>query len=162
MKYYSEQQTAGKKRAVTKIRIAFILFCLLAAAACLYLMLHVTTGNAARSFWICLILFTLAGWTAIAVREALLLPMKRVIAHEEGILKSTDAPARYAGTLSRTGLWFTLPSSITLMKLTLTTEDGESVNLSAEQSRIKLLPADGTRVKLSAVRGFITEAEHEA
>lgn len=161
MKYYSEQQTAKKRRCVTRIRTVLVLLCLSALAACLYLMLHVTTGNAARSFWFCLILFALSGWIVITLREVLLLPLKRVIAHEEGILKNAEVPAQYSGTLTRTGLWFTLPSSITLMKLTLTSEDGESVNLSVERSRMKLLPADGTRVKLSAVRGFVTEVRHE-
>lgn len=99
MKYYSEQQTAKKRRCVTRIRTVLVLLCLSALAARLYLMLHVTTGNAARSFWFCLILFTLSGRIVITLREVLLLSLKRVIAHEEGILKkrgSTRSIFRHA------------------------------------------------------------------
>ena len=162
MKLYSEKQTACKNRKLLLWRILLPLFSIAALAVCACIVLHTKTGNAARSFWSCLSVFTLGGWFVILVRMLRLLPIKRVIAHEKGILNSIESPAEHIGVLTRAGVWFTLPSSITLMKLVLLTDDGEKVNLSVEKSRMKLLPKDGTRVKVASVRGFITEVEHEA
>lgn len=162
MKLYSKEQTAKRRRAVQLWNVVLPVFCALCLAFCLHVILHVRTGNASASFWACLIPFTLAGWTVILARSLRVLPLKRLAAHEESILVSAENAGKYEGVLTRTGTWFSLPSSITLVKYALTAEDGTTVNLSAEKSRVKLLPADGTRVKVSAVRGFITEVTHEA
>lgn len=162
MKLYTEKQTARRARAVMLWRVSLLALCALSIFALIGVILRVGTGNAVASFWACLILFTLTGWIVILARELILLPMKRVIAHERGILRSRESPEAHIGVLTRAGMWFTLPASITLMKLTLITENGENVRLSVEKSRLKLLPKDGTRVKVVSVRGFITEVEHES
>lgn len=162
MKLYSENQTANRRRAVTRWRLGLLVFCALALSACIWMMCHTGTGNAARFFWSCLILFTLSGWLVILARQLVILPHLRTAAHESGILHSEEKPVSYRGILTRAGVWFTLPSSITLMKYTLVTQSGETVSLCSEKSRVKLLPEDGAEVTVTTVRGFITEVDHEA
>lgn len=157
---YTEEMTE-KRKMRTKRNARFAAGTLLGGlAACVILCTRVHTGSAARLQWITVAVSAVSGWAALLMCHLSVIPERAAYRHEEGILKGE--PAEMAGVLYREPGTLTLPKSITIRKLRLETENGP-VTLRVQAGKARLLPPDGTRVKVITVRKYVTafEVEHE-
>jgi len=135
------------------------LFCgvLMAAAlaACVVLCTHARTSNAGKTELACILIFTLAGWIAIAVLTFAAASARREKKHLEGILKGERTTA--AGILRLVGKPDEIPGSVRLRHGELDTGSGvKRVNLNL---RLQNEVPRNRPIRVELVNGFIAAFE---
>jgi hypothetical protein len=125
-------------------------------AGCIGLCFHVQTGNAQSLFFCVIALSTLAGWAVILLRGLVTVPARAQAQHTAGI--AAGEGEEYRGVLFVERDAFAIPRGITVKKAYLE-ESGERILLQADAGRAARLPANGTRVRVTAVRKYITAFE---
>ena len=128
----------------------------LSLVLCIFLCTKVTFFNQDRLLWPVVIVSVLGGWGVIFLYSYAYAPAKARAEHMKGIMAGEEEV--FSGVLQRTGETFAIPKSVTVKKIRLQMGE-ESILLHAESAAARQLPADGKRVKVSAVRKFITGYE---
>ena len=133
--------------------ILFIILCLMTR-----------TANARILLWIMLISMTLLGWTGIVMYTGWVCPARAKARHlellqsgeteeHEGILRLSETPVR-------------IPKSVWIRRVTLEgetplnpAEEPEKIRLNLEERLADRMPADGSRIRVQSVHGYITAME---
>ena len=152
--YPSGETQRLKKRARCLTWLAW----LLAAAAllcCIVCCARVTTLHALRLQWTAVIVSTAAGWSIMLLYSLAIAPPNPLWLHAEGLQKG--AVEVYTGVLMVSGESFRIPHSVTVRKVLL--EGDESVSLNVVADKARQLPKNGTRIRITAVRRYITAWE---
>ena len=128
----------------------------LTLACCVTLCFHVRPNNTKQILVTVILLSTLAGWCMILLINLGYLPAIAEARHIEHLNKGTET--EYAGRISINKKQFKIPRSVNVNKVKVT--EGEvSHSLSVNARKLRLLPPDGTRVRLKSMHGFITAFE---
>ena len=153
--YTPEAARAWKRRAAVTLGLSLGLVAL-ATVINIILCGRVNTANAATLQLTCIALFALAGWACILLMYFVYAPAKAMAVHIGGMF---SAPAEtLEGVLTIHKESFRIPKSVTVRKATLETAEGPlSLNISA--GLLHKMPKNGTRVRLTAVRRYITGCE---
>lgn len=125
-------------------------------AACVFFCLNTRMGNEREMMTAAVVLSVLGGWTVMGIAFFYWLPARAEYRHMQGILEGQEEEAE--GVLRRTDSWFSIPRSVTVRRILLT-QDGGELALQADAPLCRLLPPDGTRVRVRTVRRFITAWE---
>lgn len=126
-----------------------------ATAVCIFLCTRLTTANTQAFLLADIILFTLAGWTAMLVLYFAYAPAHAQAAHMLGMLSAE--PETCEGTLELLRETFRIPKSITVRKACLHTDEG-TLSLSVSAGVARQLP-QGKRLRVWTVRRYITAYE---
>lgn len=129
---------------------------ILSLAVCIFLCTQVTFFNQDRLLLPVIVLSVIAGWAVMLLYVFAYAPARARAEHMKGIMAGEEEV--FSGVLQRTGETFSIPKSVTVKKIRLQMGE-ESILLHAESAVARQLPADGTRVQVSAVRKFITGYE---
>ncbi len=129
---------------------------ILSLAVCIFLCTQVTFFNQDRLLLPVIVLSVIAGWVVMLLYVFAYAPARARAEHMKGIMAGEEEV--FSGVLQRTGESFSIPKSVTVKKIRLQMGE-ESILLHAESAVARQLPADGTRVQVSAVRKFITGYE---
>lgn len=153
--YSHEEKNRMKKRAVICLATACAV---LGAAliACVVLCTKVRTGNAEKLLYWVIGLFTLAGWFFILMIGLGYRPFQAEYRHMEGILNGPEEMDE--GRLTVSPVSFRIPKSIVIRKAALTNGE-ETRTLNVDARLAKMLPKNGSRVRVKTVRKYITAAE---
>ena len=156
--FYSQAEALRvDRRAKTSLYISFALL-FSALIACIVLCTQVNTGNAEAMLYTVIGLFTLAGWIAILLLRLVYFPSAAICRHVKSILGGEEE--EWKGVLSLSPAAFQIPKGIVARKVTLSVEgEEEPRKLNIDDRLVKKLPTDGTRVRVRAVRKFITAIE---
>ena len=153
--YTPESARRWKRRAALLMSLALGLVAL-ALVINIILCTKITTANAQTLQGVCIGLFTLAGWSCILLLYFAYTPAKAQAVHMAGMF---SAPSEtFEGTLTIHKDSFRIPRSVTVRKATLETADGP-LSLSVCAALVPRLPGNGTRVRLTTVRKYITGYE---
>lgn len=125
-------------------------------AACVFLCCRVNTGNAHALFLGVTALSVLTGWAVILLRSLLYQPARAQAQHTAMIAAGSAENYRGALTVERDA--FAIPRGITVKKVYLEAA-GERILLQADARRAALLPENGRRVRLTAVKKYVTAFE---
>ena len=131
-----------------------------ALAACVALCFRVRTGNAEQMLYTVIGLFTLAGWAAILLLQLVWKPSRAEYHHMNNVLSGREEEME--GRLAVSPMAFQIPKSVLIRRVTLTDgEETKTLNLNARW--VKLMPANGTAVRVKTAKKFITaiEVPHE-
>lgn len=153
--YTREEALRWRRRASLSLGIS-IAAVTLALTVCIILCTQVSTANAQTLLLSVIVLFTLAGWTAILLLYFSYAPAKAQAEHIRGMLAEEPQPCEGVLTLHRET--FRIPKSVTVRKATLLTDDGP-VSLSVSAGLARMLPRNSVRVRVWTVRRFITAYE---
>ena len=158
--FYSAQGLARWEKQARRMLLAALLTAGIALAACIVLCCHVNTANASLLLAIVIGMSALGGWAVILLLAFGYFPARAEIGHIRGIRE--DQAAEYAGVLRLSTPQWRIPHSVAFVKAALEM-DGEEKSFNVNVRLIPLMPADGTRVRVRAVRKFITacEVQHE-
>ncbi len=157
---YTEQAAQQWKQRAARLMAAVLLTAAAGLAACIFLCTRVTTGSAQPLLFAVIALSTLTGWAVILLVRLGFLTAKAEAEHIAGVLAGESETAQGIWTLSRQR-WI-IPHSVTFCKATL--RDGDVSRVYNVDVRLaSVLPEDGTPVRVTAVRRFITawEVQHE-
>jgi len=148
-------QTRAKRCAGAILALAGL--CL---ASCIYLCSCVRTGNAAALLVCVVALSTLAGWAAMCLLVFVYAPARAQSGHIAGILK--EETAQHEGEIFLRREKLHIPQSIDICKVRLISGE-EEIRLNVNARFAHELPPDGTRVRVTTARKFITafEVAHE-
>ena len=128
----------------------------LALAVNIFLCTRVNTANAQTLQFTCIALFILAGWACILLLYFAYAPAKAQAVHIAGMF-SAEAET-FEGVLTVHRESFHIPKSVTVRKATLETAEG-AVALSVSAGLVHQLPKNGTAVRVTTVRRYITGYE---
>lgn len=156
MKLYTREKLRALKKRAKALSLFLILLMALSLIASVVMCFCVKTENASKLLLAIITLMTLSGWTAILLYNLACLPCIRESAHMDHILK--EESFSYEGEISLSPMIFSIPKSIQIQKVTLKSEEGDTV-LSVNGKYALLLPANGTRVRVKAAKGYITQWE---
>lgn len=127
-----------------------------ALAVCVLLCCRVRTLNAARLEKTVILVSVLSGWFALLLYFMVCRPARAEYRHMAGIRQGEKT--EHSGVLTVSPAELTLPRSITVRKVTLSGDEGElALTLNARLAR--RMPPNGSRVRVSAVRKYITAFE---
>jgi hypothetical protein len=153
---YSPADTARLRRKIRCFGAALGLLVCAALAVCILFCVRTTTLTAARMERNAVIASTLAGWLFIAVYSEVMTPARREAAHVEHVLAG---PGEWTDcTLTVSSDTFRIRRSIRVRSVLLHTSDGTRSVL-VHAPRAAGLPAEGTRVRVCTVHGYITAWE---
>ena len=153
--YSKDEKNRMKKRAM----ICLVTACAVlggAFSACIVLCAQVRTANAERLLYWVIGLFTLAGWAFILLLSLGYWPYQAEYRHMEGILNGPEEMAE--GRLTVSPATFRIPKSIVIRKAALTSGE-ETKTLNVDARLAKMLPKNGSYVRIKTVRKYITAAE---
>ena len=154
--WYTPQQAAKLKKRAGLCKWLMILLGAASLAGCIFLCTRVTTGTASRLLGLTVVLSTAGGWAAMLLFFFGYRPAKAQAGHMAGLLDGT--PETRTGYLSVSKDSFQIPGSIAVRKARLKTpEETLSLNLNARFAA--KLPPDGTPVRVTTARSFITGVE---
>lgn len=125
-------------------------------AACVALCCQVNTLNAARLEKTVVTVSVLTGWTALPLFFLAYRPARAEYRHMDGILRGEQA--EFSGVLTVAPGEIALPRSISVKKAVLE-ENGKEVPLTLNARMARRMPPNGTRVRVTAVRRYITAFE---
>lgn len=153
--YTHEKMQYWKRRSAFLLSLALGL---VAAALMVNMILcgRVNTLNAQRMQLACICIFALAGWACILLLFLGYAPAKAQAIHMEGILSAQEES--YEGQLTVQRDSFRIPKSISVRKAILKMEE-QSLSLNISAGFARRLPKNGTAVRVTAVRRFITGFE---
>lgn len=153
--YTLEAAQQWKRRAWLTFALALGLVAL-ALVVNIVLCTMVNTGNAVALQTACIALFTLAGWACILLLYFVYAPAKAQAVHMAGMF---SAPGEsYEGVLTVHRDSFHIPRSVTVRKATLETAQGP-VSLSVSAGLVHKLPKNGSALRVTTVRKYITGYE---
>ncbi len=127
-----------------------------ALAVSIALCCQVNTLNAARLEKTVILVSVLAGWIALPLLLMGYRPARAEYRHMEGLLSGEKT--EHTGILTVSPTDVALPRSITVRKAFLK-DNGESVALTLNARLARRMPPNGTPVRVTAVRRFITAFE---
>ena len=154
---YTEARLEARKRKIRRWTALAGTAAALALAAFICLCAGVRTANAEFRRVAGWIAVTLGGWTVILAAELRIIPDRRGLSHERGILEG-QTPEILIGEIESTGSAFSIPNSVTFYPVTLRAgEEKHSLKLIARGQ--KAFPPPGTRVRVETVRDYITAYE---
>lgn len=153
--YTPEAARYWKRRASFTLGLALGLVAL-ALAVCILLCTRVNTANAQTFLFACIALFALSGWACILLLAFAYAPAKAQAVHIGGMF-SAEAET-WEGVLTVHKESFHIPKSVTVRKATLLTEEG-ALSLNVCAALAAQLPPNGSTVRLTAVRKYITGYE---
>lgn len=156
MKLYTQEKLRALKKRAKALSLFLILLMTLSLIASVVMCFFVKTENASKLLLATITLMTLSGWTAILVLTLACLPYIRESAHMDHILK--EVTFSYEGEISLSDMVLRIPKSIEIQKVTIKSEEGDTV-LSVNSKYAFLLPANGTRARVKAAKGYITQWE---
>lgn len=157
MKKLYSMEEAGKWQKKARLYGGLLVFVAAAALlACIYLCTLADGRNTEKLLIPVMIISTLAGWAVMLGHAYLRRPAKARAQHMKGMLAGEEE--MFEGVLQRTGETFSIPGSVTVKKMALVNGE-ERVLLHADSVLARQLPKDGTRVRLLAVRKYITGYE---
>jgi len=117
---------------------------------------QVNTANATTLQLTCIGLYALSGWACILLLYFVYAPARAMATHIGGMF-SAESEA-YEGTLTVHRESFHIPKSVTVRKATLETADGP-LSLSVSAGLVHKLPKNGSTVRVTTVRKYITGYE---
>lgn len=153
--YTPESARHWKRRAALLLGLAIGLV-VLALVVNIVLCTRVNTANAQTLQVTCIALFTLAGWACILLLYFAYAPAKAQAVHIGGMFSAENET--YEGVLTIHKESFHIPKSVTVRKATLETAEG-AVALSVSAGLVHQLPKNGTAVRVTTVRKYITGYE---
>lgn len=155
-KLYSLEAAAGWKKKAGCYGYLMLGTGVLALGVCIFLCTLADGRNTAQLLLPVVIISTLAGWAVMLAGAYLWQPARARAEHMKGILSGKEE--KYTGVLQRTGDSYSIPKSVTVKKVALVNGE-ERTLLHADSAVARLLPPDGERVRVTAVRKFITGYE---
>lgn len=154
---YSQAEAEQMARRARRVKTAAWALLGLAFAVCVILCTRVKTGNAERLYVIVAAVSALSGWIAFPLLALAYRPCRAQYEHMAGILACKEGET-LEGKLTVSPDGFQIPKSIVVHKAALT--DGENtLTLNVNEQAMGKLPPNGTRVRLRAVRRYITGIE---
>ena len=154
--WYSEELAARCQNRARRCLWFVVALAVLGLAACIFMCTKVRTGNASRLLAAVILTSTLAGWAAILLIGFVYRPAKAQAGHMLGLMNAEAETL--TGTLSLEKGGFRIPGSIVVRKVRLRTED-ETLTLNLNARFAAKLPPEGTPVKVTVRRKFITACE---
>lgn len=157
MKFLYSSELLSRWAARAKRCLLLCALCLgMNLALCIFLCSRVNALNSASLLWITVILSTLAGWAVICLVYFVYLPARAQISHIGGILN--EACEVHQGVLHMHKEKNFIPKSIAFCRVSLT--DGEETkHFHVNAGLASLLPPDGSQVRVTVARKFITAYE---
>ncbi len=153
--YTPESARQWKRRAALLLGFSIGLV-VLALMVNIVLCTRVNTANAQTLQITAIALFMLAGWACILLLYFAYAPAKAQAVHIGGMFSAESET--YEGVLTIHKESFHIPKSVTVRKATLETAEGPlTLNISA--GLVHQLPKNGTAVRVTAVRKYITGYE---
>jgi len=153
--YTPEAARQWKRRATLTLAISLGLVAL-ALAVCIIFCTQVNTANAQTLMLSSMALFTLAGWACILLLYFVYAPAKAQAVHMAGMFSAETET--WVGVLTVHKDSFHIPKSVTVRKATLETAEGP-LPLSVSAGLVSKLPKNGTAVRVTTVRKYITGYE---
>lgn len=153
---YPHAETQRMKKRVRRLQCFVWAIAALTLTGCIVCCVKATTLTALRLQWTAVGVSTAGGWLVMLLYSLCLSPLSALQRHAEGLTKG-EAEI-YAGVLTLQKESFRIPHSITVRKVALEDED-DAVTLHVAEAMAQLLPENGTRVKVTAVRKYITAWE---
>jgi hypothetical protein len=154
--WYSDALAAKYQKRARRCLWFVVALAVLGLAACIFMCTKVRTGNASRLLAAVILTSVLTGWAAILLIGFVQRPAKAQAGHMLGLMNAEAETL--TGTLSLEKGAFRIPGSIVVKKVRLRTEDGVlTFNLNARFAA--KLPPEGTPVKVTVRRKFITACE---
>ena len=148
-------------------RTGTLVFRMLAAATLalfVVLCLLTRTANARTMLWIMFVSMTLLGWTGIVMYAGWVRPARAKARHLETLL--SGEPAEHEGVLRLADRPVQIPKSVRVRRVTLEgeapvnpAEEPEKIRLNLDENLTCRMPADGSRIRVQAVHGYITAME---
>lgn len=153
--YTPEAARYWKRRAAFLLGLSIGLVAL-ALAVNIFLCTRVNTANAQALQLTAIGLFTLAGWACILLLWFAYTPAKAQAVHIGGMFSAESET--YEGVLTIHKEGFQIPKSVAVRKATLETAEGP-LSLSVSAALVSRLPKNGTAVRVTTVRKYITGYE---
>lgn len=152
---YPQAETQQLKRIVRRLTCLAWLTALAALAICILCCVRVTTISATQLRWTAVAASALGGWAVILLHGLAISPCRARLRHAEGL--GEGARETMTGVLTASRQTFQIPGSVRVRKVLL---DGpEPHSLHVADSKARLLPPEGTRVRVEAVRRYIVAWE---
>ncbi len=117
---------------------------------------RVNTANAAALQVACTLLYVLAGWACILLLYFVYAPARAMATHIGGMFSAESET--HEGVLTVHKDSFHIPKSVTVRKATLETTEGP-LSLSVSSGLVHKLPKNGSTVRVTTVRKYITGYE---
>ena len=154
--WYSKAAAQRMRSRYSRWSYGILIMVILSLAVCVFLSTKVRTGNAGRLLVVVAALSTAAGWAAMLLNVFVRRPAKAQAEHLQGLLEAEEETR--TGTFALGKELISIPGSIDVRKLRLDTgEKRETYNLNV--AFVKHLPPEGTQVRLSLRRSFVTGCE---
>jgi hypothetical protein len=154
--WYSDALAAKYQKRARRCLWFVMALAILGLAACIFMCTKVRTGNASQMLTAVILTSVLTGWAAILLIGFVQRPAKAQAGHMLGLMNAEAESL--TGTLFLEKGAFRIPGSIVVKKVRLRTEDGVlTFNLNARFAA--KLPPEGTPVKVTVRRKFITACE---
>lgn len=154
--WYTPQQAAKLKKRAGLCKWLMILLGAASLAGCIFLCTRVTTGTASRLLGLTIALSAGGGWAVMLLWVFGFRPLKAQADHMQSLLETPCETC--TGLLSVSGYSFQIPGSIVVRKARLKTPE-ETLSLNLNDRFAAKLPPDGTPVRVTTARSFITGVE---
>ena len=126
---------------------------ILCVGACFF----VNTRNTEKMFTIILAVSVLSGWTEMILYAFLRRPLKAESMHMMNVLK--EEKESFSGDVYVSGRVFSIPKSIDVCALSVKGADGKESAFHLNAKMKKHIPENGTAVRVTVQRGFVTGIE---
>ncbi len=156
IRLYTPEAARRWKRRAYMILVFSLGLVALALIACIIFCTQVNTANAQTLMLSSMALFTLAGWACILLLYFAYAPAKAQAVHMAGMFSAKTET--WEGVLTVHKDSFHIPKSVTVRKATLETAEGP-LSLSVSAGLASRLPKNGTAVRVTTVRKYITGYE---
>ena len=157
MKQFLTEEAIRKSEKRAKNGTRILVLCIaLGAAAVAAIALATRTGNARAMTWTAIAAAAAAGWGILAFWMFRVKPDRAEARHLKGLAEET--PRELTGRLAVRKDSFRIPKSVRVRKVGLETE-GETLSLNVDEKLAGEMPADGSLVRVTAARKFITGVE---
>ena len=153
---YSPDEAASLSRRANLYRSTALILAAAGLTVCVLLCIGVRPNNTTRRLIEAIAVSTAVGWAVILLLNVGYRPLIGTARHIQHV--SNSETAEYAGVITKSGKLFQIPGSIVVQKVCLQ-QGEETVTLNVDARTSKLLPDNGTALRVQCRGTFITAYE---
>lgn len=155
--FYSKEETLRAKQRAKRLKILCVILAAAALTGCVLLCVLLKTKTEALYRLLITALSSLAAGACVCVYMLGIRPARAFYTHADGLDAAEKEEAE--GVLLPGKEYFSIPKSVAVCRIRLQQSEEQVLRLSVRNDKEKLLPAPGTRLKVTAARKYIMRAE---